>query len=819
MKTRFVNCIRHSRKLVDLVAILIICLFLLGCAKEPKSNSVICNLDHTSSYPKVLEQILPSYTIEQSENQAYYNLNDGAIVEAFDTQAIGALEAGIAKHWYPQYLATVIIAVDCDQSHALVNSWNDLFHIQDEVGFFYTPGDIQMLTAAMSYGSEGEDYTLTKTIELLTSLNDKSLLKVNTFEAPIIICYDYQAVSLIEQGGNIEIIIPSEGTFTYEKGLLSNEKLNFEGDLDKLLLDANLRLLDGQSKSTSYPDETAYASAIRVINHKHLAGTTQNINSIFERGVLNSKKFMSIDNREHLIFALVYMIVITIWAASVILRSMQRGIVYAAFFTGIILNGWTLVRLVKYQIETLPVLTRYLWYAFYIFQLSLPLVLLWMAWAIDKPEKETFPPKWWRILIVLISALIILVFTNDLHGYVFHLDLTRPDWGINYSYGFGYYIILFVCMMNIAVVFGILIQKSIKNTRKKGFILPILIFIIFGIYNYKYIMRDPLVYETDLTIITGIFTMLMFETCIFSGLIPVNTKYIDFFTRSPLKMQIINNNRKVALSSSTAEPLSHQVLDKVLESSPLPVLQDDFLVFANPIPGGYAIWQENVSELYQLHREIKESSNRLAETNAILAEEEKIKRAINEKNAKKQLMEQLEEEITGSIRLLTSRIEELPHSDEHSKEATSIALLLCHIKRRCNLFFKEKETNSIDPDRLISYIDEMAEIANYSNVKIATVNEIKGSLPIRYGILFYDFSYSVADFGVQGNCPYIIQHLGSEGEFYTMGFLTSKNLGRFKLESGLTSAITAAKGKIKTKDLEDTIGISISFPKGGDIYD
>ena len=214
---------------------------------------------------------------------------------------------------------------------------------------------------------------------------------------------------------------------------------------------------------------------------------------------------MSIDNREHQHFVLVYIIIITIWSASVVRRSMQKGISYAAFFTGIILYGWTLVRLIKYQIEGVPTLTRYLWYAFYIFQLSLPLVLLWMAWAIDKPQDKIVPPRWWRIMAILISFSILLVFTNDLHGLVFHLDLSRPDWNINYSYGWGYYTVLFIGMSSLVAVFVILVQKSIRNPRKKGFIFPLGIFFLFSAYTYGYITRNSFVYETDLTLVKGCF--------------------------------------------------------------------------------------------------------------------------------------------------------------------------------------------------------------------------------------------------------------------------------------------------------------------------
>ncbi|HZK44594.1 MAG TPA: histidine kinase N-terminal 7TM domain-containing protein [Syntrophomonadaceae bacterium] len=820
MDAGFANCIKHSRIVIGLFAILIAAIFTSGFTKEPNSNLVICNQDDHALYAKVVEQILPSFNINQSENKPYYILNDGGIAEAFDTQAVGAIETGIAKYWYPQYLATVIIAVDRDQTDIVVTSWSDLFAVQEEVAFYNTPVNDQMLTAAMSYGLEGENYTLTETIRLLSSIHDNKLLKTNSFESPIIICFDYQAAALIEEGRNLEIIIPTEGTYTYEKGLLSNEQLTFAGNVDNLLFSANLPLLDGQSYLPIYPDKSAYAPAVKVSDYKHFATTTQSASCLIEREVLNSKKFMSIDSREHLYSALIYIIIITIWVTAIIRRSMQKGVVYAAFFTGAILNGWVLVRLIKYQLVVSPILSRYLWYSYYIFFLSLPLVLLWMAWAIDKPEDEIVPPKWWKSMGVLIGALIIFVFTNDLHGFVFHLDLSRADWDINYGYGFGYYMVLFVCMMNLLAVFFILIQKSIRNPRKRGFIFPLAVFLTFGIYNYKYIVRDPFVYQTDLTIITGIFTMLMFESCIRSGLIPVNTKYIDLFRRSPLKMQIINKRREVAIASALATPIDKEMIEKVIASSPVPLLQEDeSLLFANPIPGGYALWNEDVSKIQQLHREIKESLQMLTEANAMLAEEEKLKRYINEENAKKQLMDQLEAEIAANTEQLSTMIENLPYAEDRSRETTRIALLLCYLKRRCNLFFSEKETSTTTVDKLIAYIDELSEIVKYSNVEIATVNEIKGSLAIRHATLFYDFFYVIADLAVQTGCPYIIEYLASEAESITMRLLPSEDMGIVKLEPRLIAAIAAVNGNIVQKDLEDTVGFSISFPKGGIAYD
>ena len=239
------------------------------------------------------------------------------------------------------------------------------------------------------------------------------------------------------------------------------------------------------------------------------------------------------------------------------------------------------------------------------------------------------------------------------------------------------------------------------------------------------------------------------------------------------------------------------------------------MLFANPIPGGYAIWQEDVSKFYKLHREIKESTQMLTEANTMLAQEEKFKRLINEEHAKKQLMEQLEAEIAENIEKLSIMIEELPDCKNYSKETARIALLLGYIKRRCNLFFREKETNTIDIDELMIYMNELSEIVKYSSVQIATVNEIKGDIEIRCATLFYDFFYGVSDLAVQADCPYIIQDIEEKEERLIMRLLPSEDIGGFILEPRLMRAIATEKGKIITKDLEDTIGISISFPKGG----
>lgn len=819
MKTHLIKSIKN-RKLIVLLTSLFLIAFFSSSVEASSPNSIKLNLDDCSTYPKALEELLPSYPIDHSHDKnAYYIVDNGGVAEAFHVQAIGALQSGLARYWYPQYLATVVIAVDKDQTNREIRGWKDLLTGEEEVAFLQEKDSLQMEVAAIAYGLEGEDYSLDRAISLLTSLHKKGQLAMNSSKAPILICYDYQAAALKKQGRNLSIIIPSEGTFTYEKGLLSNKELVFEGNLNKVLAENSLPLLDGQRDSFFYPDDQAYTKAKPVTDLDHFSRRAEKTSRLIERKALGKKRFMSIDYQEHLVFALLYLIIVTIWTISLNQRSTQKSIGYAALLAGFILIGWTLVRLVRYQIIDKPLLSRYLWYSYYIFQLSLPLVIVWMAWAIDKSEKEIFPPKWWRVIAAIVSFLIFFVFTNDLHGHVLKLDMSRWDWGIHYTYGFGYYMILTVCMGNLLLAFFLMGFKSMKSPRRKGFIGPLVLFVIFAIYNYKYIMRDPLVYETDLTIVTGIFAILMFESCVFFGLIPINSKYIELFKQSPLKLQVFNKNKERLLRSASADLLEEGILDQILLPSAPPITYEDSLVFANPIPGGYAVWHEDLTKINHLYREIQDSTDKLREANLLLTKELEVKKALNEQVARKRLIEELEGEISQRMDELLQMVEKIDRASDYSQESIKFALLLTYIKRRSNFFFIEKEEKTIHINLLILYIEELSKVAKDANFQVAIINEIESPLASRYATLFYDFFYEVVNKAVKRACPYIINNLEDEGDFFTMHLLPSEDIGIINLHPKLEQAIIDAKGFILSKYVEDSIGISISFPKGGPIDD
>lgn len=797
-------------------------LALSGCAGATRKDqrTVVCIKDDNSLYSEIISKSLPYHTViaeEQGSRRAYSFLNAGYEVEAFDAQAISALENGIAGHWYPHYLATVVIAVDRDRTDAPIKSWSDLPAAGEITGYSDKHPDLHLLMAAIAYGLEGDGFTQKKAAALLKALPGEKRLAWQMQEPPIVICYDYQAAALIRSGRNIEIIVPDEGTLTYRKGLLSGRELSFAGDVEGLLLSAGFRLLDGRCDDTLYPGASDYGSAAAVTDYTHLNTFFQDIFRIFRRNVLHTRLYSSSDAREHQFFVLIYMILVVIWIASVVRRAMQKGVRRAALVTGIALLGWITLRLIKYQVVEAGVLNRYLWYSFYLFQLALPLLLLWLAWVIDQPGERQAPPKWLGATAALNAALAALVLTNDLHNWVFRLDLNNPNWPSEYAYGAAFFLVTAAWAVQLVIVVAMLIVKSRRTLRKRGFLFPMAFYALLLLYAVGYITRLPIAWESDYTMIVGLFTLIFIEVCMRTGMVPVNTEYARLFTHSPLNMQIVDGAGAIALSSAAAAQVDHTLLQNALASYPHPVEQDrNTLLFATAIVGGSALWQEDISSLNRLHGEIDESVRRLAAANAMLAEENKIKRELDEESAKVQLMKQLESEIAPHLNRLSAMLGEPGTAGGRPGEAARIALLLCYVKRRSNLFFREQETGALPADELAAYMDELAGMADYAGVKIVVTSEIKTATPVRQATLLYDFFYRAIDWAAKRESPRMIAHLGSEKGAATMRLLPSGDVRSFELKADLLAAIASAGGVYSTKDLDGAGGISLAFPRGGE---
>jgi hypothetical protein len=275
----------------------------------------------------------------------------------------------------------------------------------------------------------------------------------------------------------------------------------------------------------------------------------------------------------------------------------------------------------------------------------------------------------------------------------------------------------------------------------------------------------------------------------------------------------------VAIKSAAAASYDSEAFRAALEAYPAPVnLDENTLLYAAPIEGGHVLWQEDVSELNRLNRESEETAEKLKAANRLLAEEEGFKRAIQDENEKTRLMTQLEAEIAVHVIRLNTMIEQLENVTNRPKATARITLLLCYIKRRCNLFFREREAAAFPSGELAVYLDELAEIAGYSGVDVILASDPRDDISVRRATLLYDLFYSVLYWATWLAEARILADLSVGGGVAALRLLPSEDARSFSMDKALLAAIASEGGRYETKELDDDdVSLSLTF-QGGGVY-
>ena len=89
--------------------------------------------------------------------------------------------------------------------------------------------------------------------------------------------------------------------------------------------------------------------------------------------------------------------------------------------------------------------------------------------------------------------------------------------------------------------------------------------------------------------------MISITCCMWSGLIPVNTGYEQFFNGSTLNAQIRRNDASILASSHNSSLLSEQMVRQAMQTGCC--TEKNIRVKAGAIKGGFVVWQEDISLL------------------------------------------------------------------------------------------------------------------------------------------------------------------------------------------------------------------------------
>ena len=373
---------------------------------------------------------------------------------------------------------------------------------------------------------------------------------------------------------------------------------------------------------------------------------------------------------------------------------------------------WLSIRTVKFFFAATPAAIRYLWYGYYFPMLFLPLLCVFVALSLGKPENYRLP-KWTSFLYIPTALLLLLVLTNDLHQLVFVFPADAAAWlDTDHGYGAGYFAVMgYIALGMVTAIVTMLLKCRIPHT-KITLGLPFVPVALAALYSVLYISRIPWIelLAGDMTVVQCLLLAAGIESCIRCGLIQSNTGYRALFEASGIRAEITDAALRVQAASVPHELFPAEKLREAAHQTTH--LDRNPLLKSSPIRGGFVFWQEDISELQDALDRLRLVQDELRDTGDILKAENAQKARKLKLEEQTRLYDLVEQESAPQFARLEALLSELSaaQSQEEAKPLLGrIAVIMTYIKRRSNLVFLAAQKDQLDANELLLCLNESAQ--------------------------------------------------------------------------------------------------------------
>ena len=405
----------------------------------------------------------------------------------------------------------------------------------------------------------------------------------------------------------------------------------------------------------------------------------------------------------------VYMLLLFGWQYTITTKIMQKSMRGHLTAQNIVSILYLTVRFVQdaFLYVNIPWM-RFTGYFINIAAIFIPLFGLYGSFYLGKADDYRISKKWYLLLIPA-CFLSMLALTNDLHHFFYYIVPEEPQPNLYFHPYIGTYIIYLWGLWMIGHQVYVIYQRN--GTTKSDplyqklipFYEPILLFLFSIPYAATaYVVRFELVeYSAGLIFIL----VLCWQLYILTGLIPVNTQYEEVLRRSTVAMQILSpNDERIAVSENAAE-ITPAMLEALKQNQHFSVTED-VIMHLHQIPGGYMIWQTDLSQINHAFRELQRLNAELEEEQDLLAQEIRIQSDEASVQARNDIYDSLSTEVAGQLASLTTLLsKESLSTDDWNR----ICLIGTYIKRFCNLQLTYQEQQTIPMGDLAISLQDMAK--------------------------------------------------------------------------------------------------------------
>ena len=340
---------------------------------------------------------------------------------------------------------------------------------------------------------------------------------------------------------------------------------------------------------------------------------------------------------------------------------------------------------------------------------------------------------------MLANILLLLVLTNDIHQRVFIFKdslLSTKD----YTYGIGYYIVALWMITFAGISLFIMVSKC--RVKDSWIYLPLFPFVISILYAIGYTKEVPFVrvWLSDLTVAQCLFFMSMFESCIQSGLIQSNVGYRELFEATTMKAELFNKDFKLLYSSIDNPVTDTNILKKALKEATL--LDENTLIKGHDIKHGYIFWQEDISKLVSINKELELTQAELIDTGDVLKVSHEQQERYLRLTEESRLYDLIELDTSEQVKILNEKVQKLKEVEDINEARFllgEIIVLGTYIKRKSNLIFIGREKKVIDIDELKLCLNETSSNLCLCGIDAKMIVDIKKEYPIGIIHRIYDY--------------------------------------------------------------------------------
>lgn len=440
-----------------------------------------------------------------------------------------------------------------------------------------------------------------------------------------------------------------------------------------------------------------------------------------------------------------YLLLFALWGFSLDRRIIQRQTLHCLHLTAALMLLWLILRTLKYSVVTGPAAGRYIWYLYYLPMLFLPLLWVYIALSMGKPEDYRLS-RGIGMLSIIPAALFLLVITNDLHQQVFAFKSGVP--GLPVSGTYSYRPLYFICLgwMVVCMAFSLvcLFRKSRIPSGEGKRITPFVLGCAMLLYGILYLSGIPAVrwWFGDMNVMFCLLYAAIYESCIRCRMIPSNTGYVELFEATTLAACIADRSGRIVLRSRAAD----ENMTCPQEGQRI-VRPDGMRISSAPISGGYAVWQDNVRQLAELRTRLNANKVEMERNKKKLKDAYLVQKSLHELTEKNRIYNELEAKHsrqTAQMRQMLARCERSGPAERRSL-LKKVLLLGTYIKRSANLYFLSSEYQWLPQQELRLTVDEAVRTLTACGTECGVIYRTTGPMRTSEVVRLFDLLEIVAE--------------------------------------------------------------------------